>query len=164
MLSDAITSFELHVLATSHLEVAITEAHRVVFVHLSLQLIVARETVRLWEDDDLLDGADLGRDVEDLENVVLGQRSVALHAQHLETQRLQHYVYYKAIIKAISSDIHQLQFTCYTTLYNIIKIFDTVVRQKKNFEHEYMNLTVSPSFHFGMHQQGLAVSWHTSTV
>ena len=66
MLSAAIPSFELDVLATSHFQITVTEAHRVVFVHLAFQLVVAGETVRLGEDDHLLYGADLCRDVEDL--------------------------------------------------------------------------------------------------
>lgn len=81
-------SFQLNILAPSHLQVAITESHRVVFVHLALQLIVAGETVRLREEHDLLHGADLCGDVKDLEDVILWQWRVPLHAQHLQATTL----------------------------------------------------------------------------
>ena len=42
----------------------------------------------------------------------------------------------KANIWAISSDTHQLQFNQSAPIYNIIIIFDTVLRRKGNFEHE----------------------------
>ena len=51
--------------------------------------------------------------------------------------------------------------TAYQTApnYNTIIIFETVLRQKGNLEHEkILNSTVLPSLHFGMHHQGFAAA------
>ena len=89
MLVGSIPSFQFHILTPTHLEVTITEPHRVVLVHLSFQFVVAGETVRLREEHDFLDGANLGCDMEQLQNVVLRQRSVSLHAQHLGRDQIE---------------------------------------------------------------------------
>ena len=62
----------------------------------------------------------------------------------------------KAKIKAISSNTHQF----YTTapLYNIIIIFDTVVRQKQHFKYKNNEFNSAAIFRFGMHHQGLAAA------
>ena len=60
----------------------------------------------------------------------------------------------KIIIKAISSDT-----PLHAPLYNIIIIFDTVVKWEQNFKHtKIINSTVSPSCHFGMRHRGVAAA------
>ena len=67
--------------------------------------------------------------------------------------------YTKTKIKANSCETHQLHYTT-EPLNSIIIIFNTVVSQKRNVNNtrQIMNSRVAPSWHFGMHHQGLTAA------
>ena len=98
-------SLEQDVGSSAQFQVAVAEPQRVVLVGVALLLDVAGEGVRLGEQDGLLQRADLRADVEQLDDVVVRRRRVALQTQHLE----------ETALLALASDQHLHQPTMQPT-------------------------------------------------
>ena len=72
---------ELYIWPAAHRQVAVPEAERALLVGTPVELVDSGESVCGGQDADLLDAADARGDAQDLEDVVGGQRGVALHAE-----------------------------------------------------------------------------------
>ena len=73
---------------SAQFQVAVAEPQRVILVRLAFLFHVARERVRLREQNGLLQRRYLRADVQQLDHVVVRRRRVALQTEHLEEAAL----------------------------------------------------------------------------